>query len=517
MKRNWQWLAGLLAAGLICTTYFLAKTQTMSIGVDTQATSTAAVIVAPPNDQETADSMRLIQAVNTGDTQTALGILHAYGVADDTLLAMATRLGIPPTRVGLKETFLKASFAGLTLADPVLKTNVLASLSNAITALGYEQPVWMPSRPDIRAIRSYDLDLAQCPVAPIAVLNVRLNDPCFIRYFKWYDRYAESLHSVVLNGPNLSNAKLDATDYDQANRTLNALFRLVKARKTDAFAWLGVVNEADRSDEQWLKAMTFMPDGLQISNLRQFHSPFAETRNRYVGIVGSDMPMMVVGFYGETAALQERGKMLAAALTNNDPQAVATVMAQLGGIGSVVGPHLAQVETNLQSLGYRGVSTHWLLLAAIVNSNNAVAINQSDLLNPRAGLLDIYYGQKDYVSISSLTAEMITNSAPGDMNWTVGKLYRGIALLSQTPPRTSQAITVLDQILAFDFTNKPGRGHYILGAVKWRIYAAFLSGDTVKPTQLVQWVQNQEFRNDLKSEFLKQYAGLLPPPTATPQ
>ena len=99
------------------------------------------------------------------------------------------------------------------------------------------------------------------------------------------------------------------------------------------------------------------------------------------------------------------------------------------------------------------------------------------------------------------------------MSWTVGKLYQGMAWLSQTPPKTSEAASVLDEVLAFDFKKRPGRDHYVLGVVKWRIYAASLSGDTQKARELVQRAQQREFRQDLKSDFLKQYKVLLTQPT----
>jgi hypothetical protein len=514
MMRNWPWLTCLLAVGLVCATYLLAQTQGTQTTVNAQTLTTNSV--AAPVQAEAADCARLIDAVNAGDAQTALEILHNYGMAENTLLAMAPYLVKTPANVQLKEPFLKASVAALAITDRLVKTNIHSNLQNAIANLGYEQPVWMPRRPDIQAIASYDQDLVECPVPPIGVLNVRSNEPCFIRYFKWYDRYADYLHSVAVNGPNLSNASMDVNNYAQANRILNALFRLIKARKPEAFVWLSVVKKDDHSDEQWLRAMTFRPDGLQISNLRQFHSPFAETRARYVQIVGSDMPMMVNGFYGYETALQAGGKKLAASLANADLHAARTekaaAIAELGGIGVLAGPNLAEVETNLQLLGYRGLSTHWLLLAAIANSSNAVASGQADILDPRAGLLDTYFEQADYTRMITLAASMISNSAPGDMRWTAGKLYQGIALLSQSPPQTKQAITVLDQVLAFDFNNRPGRDHYILGAAKWRIRAAFLSGDTQKGPALVQWVQAQNFRTDLKTDFLKTYGDMLASP-----
>lgn len=518
VMRNWKWLVGGLVAGLIGVTYLLAQIQTTTTGVDTQSVGTTAVNVSPPNEEETAAAALLIDAVNAGDTQTALEILHAYGVAEDTLLDMATRLGKSPVRVELKEPFLKASVAALAVVDPTTKEQVRLQ---AATAVGYERPVWIPRQLDTAPIASFDADLGQCPLAPIAVLNVKLDDPSFIRYFQWYDRYAESLHSVALNGADLSNAKLEVENYGQANRTLNALFQLIKARKPDAFVWLGVVKEDAKTDEPWLKAMTFKPDGLQISNLRQFHSPFAETHRRYVEIVGADMPMMVAGFYGHKDALQEKGDLLFAALNNKNPKArqaaEAKAKAELGNIGTAVGQDLARMEADLQSLGYQGLSVHWLLHAALANSGKATRIDKSDLIDPRAGLLETYYLAKDYDSVYSLAAEMITNSVPGDITWAVAKLYQGMELLSRTPPKTSEGNAVLDEVLAFDFKKKLGRDHYILCAVKWRMYAASLSGDKGKARELAQWAQNQEFRKDLKSDFSqkfkKKYEGFLTSPS----
>ena len=509
MMRKWQSLAGVLAAGLVCATCLLAQTPTTPTGVDTQTTGTNGTKIAPPTAKEIADCDRLIDAVNADDGQTALEILHNYGISEDILLAMAGHLGKPPASVALQEPFLKASVASLALTDRAVKTNVQATLQAAGAALNYERPVWMPRRPDTWAISSYDNNLLQCPVAPVMVLNLKLNDPCFIRYFKLYDRNANYLHSVVLNGPNLNNAKLDPTNYDQANHVLNALFQLIKARNPDAFVWLSVVKEDSRSDEKWLKAMSFKPDGLQISNLRQFNSPFAETRQRYQEILGTDLPMMVYGFYGYAAPLKQKGQMLAAALKTNGPQAVAAATAQLGGVGAVAEPQLAGLESKLQSLGYRGLSADWLLLEATANSSRAAPTDTSDLLDPRAGLLDTYFDEKDYMDMAALAADMIDKSSPGAMDWTAGKLYEAIAWLSQTPPKTSDAIAALDDILKFNFQNKPGRDHYILGAAKWQIYVSSFSGDTAKARKLAQWVQDTDFRADLKADFLKQYGHLL--------
>jgi hypothetical protein len=229
------------------------------------------------------------------------------------------------------------------------------------------------------------------------------------------------------------------------------------------------------------------------------------------------MPMMVSSFYGYAAALQDKGKKLSAALTSTNRPAgqadEAAVTAQLGNIGAAAGQDFAQVETNLLALGYRGISVHWLLLTALANSDKVTSIDRSDLLSPSASLLETNFLARDFARLSILTTALITNSAPGDMDWTLAKLYEGMAMLSQTPPKPSAGGAVLDEVLAFDFKDRPGRDHYVLQAVKWRIYAAKLSGDTNKAQALVQWVAGRAFRQDLKSAFLKKYKGLLTEPT----
>ena len=510
VKRNWRWLVGLLIGCFLCATYLVAQTSNLRHSSGTPASGGVEMKASPPNSSETADCVRLIDAVNSGNGQAAVEILRTYGVAEASIQGMASRLGKSPARTELKEQFLKASVGALSLADRTLSSNVQAGFTASFASLGYEEPVWMPRRPDTWATASYDADLLQSPTAPVLVLNERLNDPSLIRFFQLYDRFADLTHSVVLNGPQFNNAKLDPTNYSAADRQLNALYQLIKARKPDAFVWLEVVKEDDHSDEQWLKAITFKPDGLQISNLRQFHSPFAETRARYTEIVGADMPMMISGFEGYSAALHQKGQLLdAASKKHGGPDTFASVASQLGGIGSTVGSDLTQLETQLKSLGYRGISAHWLLLGALAKSNASVPVDKSDLIDPRTGWLDFYFDEKDFDKMSSLAVDMISNSAPGDMNWTAGNLYQAIALLSQSPPKVSEAVPVLDRVLAFNFQNKPGRDHYILGAVKWRIYAATLAGDKEKPRQLAQWAHNQNFRPDLKADFLKHYKRYL--------
>jgi hypothetical protein len=505
--RYWYWFAGLVAVVFVCASYLLGQIQLKQNNGAQNTNAERQSGVLPPDGTETADAALLVEAVNAGEITTALKLLHAYGVSEDTLLAMATRLGKAPPRAHLNEPFLRATHGALAMSDPATKAYAERL---AVAQTGYQRPVLVVRRLNRGAIANYDFDLAQCQLAPIAVLNISLDDPRFIRFFLWYDRYADQLHSVAINGENLNNAKLDVENYGRACRTLNALFQLIKARNPDAFVWLYVVKQDSRSDEQWLKAMTFQPDGLLIGNLRQFHSPFAQTRQRYAAIVGSDMPMMIYGFYGQKVALEAQEKMLAQARDIKNPKArqaaEARVLEQMGAIGAAIESDFVHLESELQSVGYRGLSMHWSLQAALANSRAATLINRSELVDSgRARLLEAYFTAKDYDRVLALCNELISNSVPGDMNWMMGKLYQGMALVSQQPPNIAEACAVLDELLASDVGGKLGRDHYVIEAVKWRIYAAWLAGEPAKIQELANSIWEQHWRADLKSDFWKWY------------
>lgn len=503
--QNWRRSVGFLTVSFACVTLLSAQTEVSQDDGDSPVTKTTSSKVLPPDAQETIDASLLIDAVNAGDTITTVEILRKYGVAEDILQATASRLNLPSSQVELKEPFLKASLGALALTDKMLKTNVQNNLTAIINERGYERPIWIPRPPDKRTIPSYDADLTNCHQEPILFLDQKSNDSCFIRYFKLYDRYAERIHSVALNGARLNNSRIHSDAYIPVSRQLNALFKLIKARKPDAFVWLSVVKQDNHSDESWLKIMTFKPDGLQILNLSQFHSPFALTRQRYREILNTDQPMMVSDFLGYSAAIKQGGTNLAVAIRNKNPETETTATGQLGGIGAA-GPKLEDTEAYLQSLGYRGISVSWLLLMAQANATNALSVDRSNLPDERIGLLDLDFDKKNYAHMLSVAKELISSSAPGDINWTVGKLYQGIGLLKQTPPDRAQAVKTLDEVLNFNFTNRLGRNHYILGAVKWRIYAAAISNDKNKILELTQWVQTQPFLDKDKAVLLKQTA-----------
>ena len=335
----------------------------------TGVASGAALTVMRAVDPDSA-SERLLTALAAGDNATVIAILRGNGVGENTLETLAKNLGQKPQRRLLDETFFRVSVSvpltGMSNAAP-------ARLA-AADALGYGRRFWVAKKFTNNWAAHYDRQRALMTTAPVGALDFTLGDTNLIAWFKWYDRYAEGLHSVAVNWTHLSNHVLQ-DGYTNVNRTLSGLHKLIKARKPDAFVWVGVVKKDTKSDVPWLQAMTFKPDGLLVWNLAQFHSPFAETRKRFVPVVGADTPMVVAGFYGYKPALLDSGKKLQAAKLIADAtartEAQSEADAKMADIGKITRNFLGREEAELQRLGYRGIAAHGLLLEALTQANKA--------------------------------------------------------------------------------------------------------------------------------------------------
>jgi hypothetical protein len=307
-------------------------------------------LVGQVTPEETADSKQLVNAVNAGEYVTALEILRGYGITNVTLEGMAAHLSHPPQRVTLSEPFLKGY---LFMSELGQGKKVWARALKA-NAINYPTPLWVADNLNMRdwAVRC-DRELARSPVPPIAVLNLRMPDAQVIRFFAWYNRYAEHLHSVGLNWYHLNN--FDAPDHAEAFQVLNALQQLIKARKPDAFVWLLVERAPDNSDLSWLRTMTFSYDGLMVGNLRDFSAHFEETRKRYLPLVEEGIPIMLVGFYGYEVPLER-----ATALSWDERPS-----GDLFDVGKIIARELKRKERHLQDLGYRGLVVDWRVVEAV--------------------------------------------------------------------------------------------------------------------------------------------------------
>ncbi|MGD1019824.1 MAG: hypothetical protein ABSA12_10975 [Verrucomicrobiia bacterium] len=302
--------------------------------------------------KEAADSGKMIGALGAGSNATALAVLGDYGVAATTLAAMGQQIAQTPVRASLKEPFLRAiAFDSLGRSASEVNTQLQIAAD-----LGYTNPFWVAKAflPDWPA--RYDKQLAKCPVPPIAALDMQLTEVDAIRYFKWYDRYADRIHSVVLNWSQINNEQFKCSaDVSDANLIMGGLYKLIKARNPNAFVWVLVLWNEDNTDALLLKSLTFTPDGLMIRDLRNFRSPFERARRKYLSILSADTPLLVDDFYG---------------YWRQDLPWLHPTPAWSQKIGALIAPDLPRMEQRLQDLGYRGLAPNHMLIEAVHNAQN---------------------------------------------------------------------------------------------------------------------------------------------------
>jgi len=332
------------------------------------AGSTATAADAATLSAEASAANQLLAAINAGDYQTAIELLRQHGISDSTLETLEQNLGRPAARSVLAEGF----FRGCVSASLTGRATNVISRFNTAREIGYGRPFWIARSLTGNWTTNYDAELRLSPMPPVGVLDTVVNDAQAIQFFRWYDRYAEQLHSVALNWEHLSNHELKS-DFSAANQTMSGLFKLIKARKPDAFVWVGVVKQDDRTDERWLRALNFQPDGLLVWNLRQFHSPFENAYTRLTAIVGPATPLVVAGFYGYKQPLQKAGRQLSEAkrIESSAERGAAkrAAMQQLEAMGDAIGVEtLARLEEKLRAIGFQGLAPHWLLVQAVAEA-----------------------------------------------------------------------------------------------------------------------------------------------------
>jgi hypothetical protein len=293
-----------------------------------------------------ARTQKLIDALNAAKYADALQVLAEAGVSKPVLAQMKAHLLEPSRTLPQKEPFLKGAFIGAFESAPPAEMKQRIALAQRT---GYTQIFWEINSFDSTWPARYDRELAGLPPLPVAVLNVGLNDTNFITYLKWFDRYADRLHSVVLNADNLDNYDFKSASQQQgANRVLNALYRLVKARRPSTFVWVRVVWADDQSDVHWLKALTFEPDGLVLWNLPSFQSPLAAARQRYQPLMSENAPFLIGRFYGFFPLL--------------------TTATNLVEIGRALEANLPAFAQNEEQAGYRGLALDALVFKAIAEA-----------------------------------------------------------------------------------------------------------------------------------------------------
>jgi hypothetical protein len=314
--------------------HYVADTNTVQAAQNLATASWARI-------KEAGDAGKLVGALGAGKGETALQVLREYGVAEAMLNQMAARLGQAPKKSALKEPFLRGVVA-LNLSDPA---QMVQNRFRTATGQGRGKLYWTVKSLGPGWELLYDRELAQLPEPPMAVLDVKLQEVDVIRFFQWYDRYAEKVHSVLLNSDQLSNWGLKRR-YADADLVMSALYQLIKARNPEAFVWARVVWQEDNSDARWLKALSFKPDGLVVWNLHSFLSPFDQARSKYEAVVGAATPMVVAEFYGFWPEL--------------------TKVSELKPMGQIILDNLSRFEERMRrEWGYCGLLVNWKLMEAL--------------------------------------------------------------------------------------------------------------------------------------------------------
>ena len=132
-------------------------------------------------------------------------------------------------------------------------------------------------------------------------------------------------------------------------------------------------------------------------------------------------------------------------------------------------------------------------------------VEASDIRDLREDMLRSFYLERDYASLATQAASQVETATPGDHDWVLGKVFHGIALSSQRPPKLSEAAAVLDEALALGFKSDSEHDYALMAAAKWRSYVALTSGDKAKAAEIVEWVQAGNCAKHLKTDFLKVY------------
>ncbi len=299
-------------------------------------------------------SLALIEAMAGSRYTEAINLLSASGLSQETLTPMKSRLIQASSPGVLNDPFVRAANIG---APDGTTAEEFEERIRMATKHGYTNLFWEINRPGVDFPGRFDRELRLFPAPPIAVLNIGPTDPGFIPFFKWYDRYAERLHSVVINADKLDNYVFKTADEQrQANKALSGLYRLIKARTPAAFVWMRVVWADDRSDVSWLKTVTFEPDGLVLWNLPTFQSPFAEAQKRYRPLAGESTVFLAGEFYGFWSLIGSATNLVES--------------------GRAIGASLDGFVQGLGRSGYRGLAPNWMLFKALEEAQAGAAVAQ---------------------------------------------------------------------------------------------------------------------------------------------
>ena len=154
----------------------------------------------------------------------------------------------------------------------------------------------------------------------------------------------------------------------------------------------------------------------------------------------------------------------------------------------------------------RGCFATQRTLQGAVAVDKDLGIEASDVLDAREDLLFGYALEKDFTTLTQLTATILANSTPGDLNWMMAKVHDGIVLANRTPPKPAEANIIFDDLLKLGFNGRPDHDRILITAARWRVNLAVKASDLTDARRVIQVVHDGVCVANMKADFLKDHA-----------
>lgn len=148
------------------------------------------------------------------------------------------------------------------------------------------------------------------------------------------------------------------------------------------------------------------------------------------------------------------------------------------------------------------------LFSQVVEDKTAGVLT-ADVQEAQEKMLSVFLQERDYASLSTWAAQLVTNAPVGSRTWLGAKLYDAYALVYQK--KFTEAATELDEILATGFQGIPTSDGLLISAAEWRIQVAKHTKDQATARRVAELVQNSKCYGSLKRTFIERFKALLNP------
>jgi len=144
-------------------------------------------------------------------------------------------------------------------------------------------------------------------------------------------------------------------------------------------------------------------------------------------------------------------------------------------------------------------------VAARLLRQKGSGLEPQDYLHLCQDYLNSYHEERDFEKLASEVGVLLGDYEEGSLGWVMGRIYEGVVLACQTPPRSAEAGRLFEQVMSLGFRNKPSFDQWITCAAKWRVYLALADGNKAEAETVAAWVETGNCSKELKRDFGKKY------------